>query len=81
MSVSRRVFLRSSAAVVGGVGLAAIAGRPASAKVAPDIVGYRDTPNGDKNCANCKLFEAPNACKSVDGVISPQGWCKMWIKA
>ena len=44
------------------------------------MVAYQDTPKGTQNCANCKLFEAPNACKSVEGAISPSGWCKIWIK-
>jgi high potential iron-sulfur protein len=81
MSVTRRLFLRGSAAIVGAAGLAAVTLRQAAAKIAPNLVGYQDKPNGEKTCANCKLFEAPNACKSVDGAISPQGWCKMWIKA
>lgn len=81
MSVSRRFFLRGSAAVVGAAGLAAFSAREASAKIAPKLVAYQDTPNGDHDCSNCKLFMAPDACRSVDGTISPKGWCKMWIKA
>ena len=81
MTVSRRCFLRSSAALVGAAGLAAVTAREASAKIAPNLVGYKDSPEGSKRCDNCKLFVTPNACKSVDGVISPSGWCKMWIKA
>jgi hypothetical protein len=80
MSVTRRGFLHSSVALVGGIGLATVVTKEASAKVAQKLVAYQDTPKGDQNCANCKLFEPPNACKSVDGVIKPSGWCKLWIK-
>ncbi len=81
MSVSRRRFLHGSAALVGGVGLASLVSREASAKIAPNLIGYQATPNGGHDCAGCKLFEPPSACKTVDGVISPQGWCRMWVKA
>lgn len=80
MSVSRRRFLHASVALVGGAGLATIVSKEAEAKIKQSMVAYQETPKGDQNCANCKLFEAPNACKSVDGVISPKGWCKLWIK-
>jgi len=49
-----------------------------AAKASQGSVGYRDAPNTDKNCASCRLFLSPNACKSVDGAISPNGWCKIW---
>ena len=81
MSVSRRGFLRSSVALVGGIGLTSIAARDASAKVAPNLVAYQATPKDGHDCKGCKLFEPPNACKSVSGDISPSGWCKLWIKA
>lgn len=81
MSVSRRGFLNSAAALVGGVGVASLTAREAQAKVAQNLVAYQTTPQDGHNCAGCKLFEPPNACKSVAGDISPQGWCKLWIKA
>jgi hypothetical protein len=81
MSVTRRAFFQSSLAIVGGVGLAGLASRQASAKIAPNLIGYQPSPSSGHDCAGCKLFEAPNACRSVDGSISPQGWCRMWIKA
>jgi hypothetical protein len=83
MNVSRRRFLRRSAAIVGGVGLAgAIAARSQAAdtKVAKNLVGYRDSPDGDHECGNCQYFQPPNACQVVAGTISPEGWCKMWLK-
>ena len=37
---------------------------------------YQDTPSGIYSCGMCSLFEAPNACKVVEGKISKDGWCK-----
>ena len=33
------------------------------------------------NCANCASFLAPAACKVVDGVIAPAGYCMVWSPA
>ena len=32
-------------------------------------------------CGNCANFVKPNACKTVDGVISPEGYCMIWAPA
>ena len=81
MSVTRRVFFRASGAVLGGAGLAILGGREASAKVAQSVVQYQDTPKDGQQCSNCKWFEPPQSCKLVDGTISPNGWCTLWVKA
>ena len=81
MSVTHRGFLHSSVALVGGIGLATVVTKEASAKIKPNLVGYQPTPKDGHDCAGCKLFEQPNSCKSVDGDISRSGWCKIWIKA
>jgi len=80
MPVTRRGFLHRSLAVVGGIGLASISAKEATAKIAPNLVAYQTTPKDGHDCKGCKLFEPPNACKSVEGVIAPAGWCKLWIK-
>ena len=54
--------------------------RAAYAKMAQKSVSYRDTPKGELKCSNCGLFEPPAACKTVDGVISPNGWCSIYRK-
>ena len=44
------------------------------------------SPYNDKMCAICNLFIPPNgnnpcgSCQVVKGPISPQGYCKLWIK-
>jgi hypothetical protein len=80
--VSRRCLLRRAACAAGaatilGTGInAAMAG-----KMPQSAVSYRGSPKGAQSCANCKLFQAPNACRSVDGVVSPSGWCSIYVKA
>ena len=48
----------------------------ASDKMTKPQAEYRDTPNGIYSCGLCSLFEAPAACKVVEGEISRDGWCK-----
>jgi hypothetical protein len=74
-------------AVGGAVGAAGaatiIAASPNRAAAAPKIsqkaVNYQDHPDGDKRCDKCVQFQPPNACKVVDGTISPQGSCRIFM--
>lgn len=52
-----------------------------AAKASQKVVKYQETPKGNQMCSNCKLFVAPNACQTVDGTISPNGWCIVYQKA
>ena len=52
----------------------------AQAKMAQTAVAYQDTPKDGKQCDQCSFFVAPNACKMVDGDISPTAYCKLWNK-
>lgn len=78
-SPSRRTVLQC-AMFAGAVPLMALAASPAAAKVSQSSVGYQPTPKDDHKCANCSLFVEPASCKSVDGVVAPDGWCKIWVK-
>ena len=82
--ISRRRILTVAAGAAGAVsGVAAIVGAstPAhAAKASQKAVKYQDTPKGDARCDNCALFEAPNSCKTVEGPISPEGWCMVYAK-
>jgi len=40
---------------------------------------YRNEPKENQKCSNCTMWRPPNACTSVKGKISPEGWCK-WYK-
>lgn len=42
---------------------------------------YQERPSGDQQCSNCSNFIAEdNTCKVVQGQVSPQGWCTLWVK-
>ena len=77
-TVSRRSILIAAAGVPPLVFLGATDAR--AAKLAQKAVRYQDSPKDGKQCDGCNLFVAPNACKSVEGNISPKGWCSLWVK-
>jgi hypothetical protein len=79
-SLSRRRLLRDGALVVGGATLigGTMIALPASAKMAQKGVSYQETPKGAARCDNCKFWQPTAACKVVDGVISPSGWCTLY---
>ena len=76
--VSRRTVLITVAAA--GPLLALTATGAKAAKLSQTAAKYQDSPKDGKQCDGCKLFVAPSSCKSVDGTISPKGWCALWIK-
>ena len=85
--ISRRRVLTVAAVAAGAAGaftgVMAMVGTstPAQAAKAPQkAVKYQDTPKGEQRCENCALFEPPSSCKTVDGTVSPQGWCTVYAK-
>jgi len=80
---SRRSVLLNGITYVAGAAaiLAANIDRAQAAKMSPKSVSYQSTPKGNLKCSNCSLFEPPHSCKSVSGVISPNGWCSIYRKA
>jgi hypothetical protein len=84
MTTASKISRRHVLTVAAGAAGAAVwigAPRPAQAAKAPQkAVKYQDTPKGEQRCDNCALFEAPSSCKTVDGTISPQGWCMVYAK-
>ena len=40
-------------------------------------VQYQATPRSCGFCLNC--IAGANACKVVEGRISPEGWCAVWV--
>jgi hypothetical protein len=82
LSRSKRKFMRLAllaiaAAMTAPEGLCALEGEKQSKAAA----GYQDSPKGIQSCATCTLFEAPRACKVVEGDVSPSGWCKAYAMA
>jgi hypothetical protein len=79
--LARRSLLQRA---LGAAGAAAILSEPAQhAAAAPKIskkaVAYQDRPEGDKRCDKCVQFQPPDACKMVEGPISPQGSCRIFV--
>lgn len=77
--ISRRAAL-SGAAVALGAAAAVTVVRPADAqqKISTALAKYQDAPNGAQHCGLCGNFEAPNACRFVQGEIRPNGWCQLF---
>ena len=79
--VSRRLLLQSAAAAAAAATMiTASSNRGAAAvKISQKAVNYQDHPDGDKRCDKCAQFQPPSSCKMVDGTISPQGSCRIFM--
>ena len=85
MNPSRRQLLQFGGAALAMIPLVAVAARNDSIRKS---MQYKDSPEGDKNCAGCALFVpgasagAPGGCKVFPGdtEISPNGYCMAWAK-
>jgi hypothetical protein len=76
----RRAFLQYAVGAASGVTISiALNTAIAAPKVSKQAVAYQDHPDGEKRCESCAQFQPPNACKMVDGQISPQGSCRIFI--
>lgn len=81
-NISRRRFLKlgGSAVVLAPLALIATDRAAAQGKASKEAVQYQDSPkNGDK-CVDCQFFTKPDACQVVEGKISPEGWCSLYVK-
>ena len=76
ISRSRRAAIGALAKAVSSALLFRIASAQAADKMTRAQAEYQDTPNGIYSCGLCSLFEAPNACKVVEGEVSRDAWCK-----
>jgi len=50
----------------------------AQQKLPKEPVKYQNKPKDNQQCSGCIHFVSPNACKLVQGDISPQGWCTLY---
>lgn len=83
--LSRREVLRGALAVGCSLLAPALLSSPAHSattkKASPASVKYQTHPKGEQKCGKCANFIAEsNTCKVVEGKISPDGWCVMWVK-
>jgi hypothetical protein len=77
--ISRRFVLTGTALALGAVaaGTAATCAR-AQQKVSQADAKYQAQPKDGQQCDGCVQFQAPNACKLVDGNIAAAGWCQLF---
>ncbi len=77
--ISRRLVLTGTAVALGAAAAAtAISQSAAQQKISQADAKYQGTPKGDQRCDRCINFQPPNACKFVQGTISPSGWCQLF---
>lgn len=78
--ISRRNVVLTTTALALGVGITGPAATRTSAqqKITQAAAKYQDQPKGQQSCAVCVNFQPPNACKFVQGTISPTGWCLLF---
>ena len=77
----RRALLQYTVCTVSGVAICCVPPKSATAapKISKKAVAYQDHPDGDKQCEKCAQFQPPDACKMVEGPISPQGSCRIFV--
>ena len=76
MRIFRRSVLQVAAAGIIAAGSYRVSAQPKISKIA---VNYQDHPDGNKRCDKCVQFQPRDACKVVEGTISPQGCCRIFI--
>jgi High potential iron-sulfur protein len=77
----RRVLRAAFASVAAWLAPGVMFWAGAREKMSQKEAEYQDSPKDIRMCATCTLFEPPNACKLVEGEISPNGWCKAFALA
>jgi hypothetical protein len=77
--LSRRDLFKTAAGVAGTVAVLGLSSHEAlAAKMSKQSAAYQATPKSGQSCAKCRNFESPSACKSVEGPVSPNGWCNLY---
>jgi hypothetical protein len=41
---------------------------------------YQESPMNNESCGSCPYFVQPKSCVTVQGDISPTGWCPMYTQ-
>ena len=76
--ISRRVALSGAVLALGAAAIGTISQAAAQQKISQADAKYQGTPKGDQHCDGCVNFQPPNACKFVQGGVSPSGWCQLF---
>lgn len=78
---SRRDFIRTAAVAAGGAVIAVGFISSASAeqkKLSQQQAHYQPVPKSGHRCQTCALWKPPTECASVEGQVSPAGWCMLY---
>jgi hypothetical protein len=79
LRVSRRDMLIGTAFALGAVASGRVISQAAADdKLAQKDAEYQEKPKDAQRCDGCLSFQPPNACKFVQGVIKPHGWCQLF---
>jgi hypothetical protein len=80
--MSRRAVLRSAALSLGAATATAttvVSPTAAQQKISQADAKYQTTSKDDQRCDGCVNFQPPNGCKFVQGEISSNGWCQLFV--
>ena len=78
--ISRRGLLSGTALALGAAATATVASQATAQEKLPQAdAKYQATPKGDLHCDGCVNFQPPNGCKFVQGEISANGWCQLFV--
>jgi hypothetical protein len=80
-ALCRRALLQCALGAAGDMAIWCTPPNTATAapKISKKAVAYQDHPDGDKRCEKCAQFQPPDACKMVEGPVSPQGSCRIFV--
>lgn len=81
----RDIFKTGALVAVGAIAATTLFTTAAQAKMNQKAAMYQPKPHGNQSCDNCGRFvagkpaTADGTCTIVDGAVSPQGWCAMYV--
>ncbi len=78
LMASRRALIGGLVLGASALAVRALADDAPRKKASKVEAHYQDKPQGIQSCSLCSLFAAPNACKIVEGKVSPDGWCQLF---
>jgi hypothetical protein len=76
--MSRRTMLVGGV-VAAAASLQATTYANATARVSKSAVHFQTVSNGAKNCGSCKNSIVPSACRFVEGPVSSDDYCWIWL--
>jgi hypothetical protein len=78
--MSRRAVLTGAALSLGAAAVTAVVSQAAAQqKISQADAKYQTTPKDDQRRDRCVSFQPPNAGKLVQGDISPNGRCQLFV--